>query len=53
VLSPPIVSDGHDVVPIGMRSIGQVAFTCFSQPLMIAVVERIATNRGQDPGDGP
>ncbi|OGR10721.1 MAG: hypothetical protein A2341_28490 [Deltaproteobacteria bacterium RIFOXYB12_FULL_58_9] len=40
VLSPPIVSEGPDVIPVGMRSIGQVCFICFSQPLLIAVAER-------------
>jgi hypothetical protein len=40
VLSPPIVCEGLEVIPIGTRSIAQVPFGCFSQPLLITVVER-------------
>ena len=42
VLSPPIVCEGLEVIPIATLPIAQVAFACYSQPLIITLVERQA-----------
>jgi len=40
ILAPPIVYEKRDVIPIGTRRIACVAFGCYSQPLLVTLVER-------------
>jgi hypothetical protein len=43
-VSPAMVSEGADVVPMGTTPIAQVAFQCFSQPLLVTLAERNHNN---------